>query len=142
MICLCDRRKGGAMKLKCDLCGGPLQVTSGGKGASCMVCGLNYTMERLQELFAAATCKSFYMPIEEVFYIAGKGVVVVGKVEKGSIKVGDPVMVDGVICTVTEIESFLKILPEAQVGDQVGIALRGIERDQITKGDVLTAVSR
>ena len=130
------------MKLKCDLCGGPLQVGSGGKGASCMVCGLNYTMERLQELFAAATSESFYMPIQEVFNIIGRGVVVVGKVEKGSIKVGDQVMVNGVICTVMEIESFLMKLQEAQVGDQVGIALRGIEREQVAKGYVLTAVSR
>lgn len=99
-------------------------------------------MERLQELFAAATSESFYMPIQEVFNIIGRGVVVVGKVEKGSIKVGDQVMVNGVICTVMEIESFLMKLQEAQVGDQVGIALRGIEREQVAKGDVLTAVSR
>lgn len=130
------------MKLKCELCGGSLQVGSGGQGASCMVCGLHYTMERLRELFEATQSESFYMPIEDVFYIAGRGVVVVGKVEKGSIKVGDLVMVNGVICTVMEIESFLKNLSKAQAGDQVGIALRGIETCQVAKGDVLVAHRR
>ena len=85
----------------------------------------------------------FLMPVEDVFSIKGRGTVVTGRVEQGVIKVGDMVDVVGFKETsqtvVTGIEMFYKMLDEAEPGDAVGLLLRGVDRDEIERGQVLAA---
>ena len=87
--------------------------------------------------------KPFLMPIEDVFSITGRGTVGTGRVERGRIKVGDKVERVGVRETrdtvVTGVEMFRKLLDEAQAGDNVGLLLRGIEKDDLVRGMVLAA---
>ena len=85
----------------------------------------------------------FLMPVEDVFSIKGRGTVVTGRVEQGVIKVGDTVDVVGFKETsqtvVTGVEMFHKMLDEAEPGDAVGLLLRGVDRDEIERGQVLAA---
>ena len=85
--------------------------------------------------------KPFIMPVEDVFSIKGRGTVVTGKIEQGVIKVGDSIEVVGLhdtqTTTVTGIEMFHKLLDQGQAGDNAGLLLRGIERDQVERGQVL-----
>jgi len=85
--------------------------------------------------------RPFLMPIEDVFGIKGRGTVVTGRVERGTIKTGDDVEIVGfgeVTKTVaTGLEMFHKILDETEAGDAVGILLRGVERDDVERGEVL-----
>ena len=85
----------------------------------------------------------FLMPVEDVFSIKGRGTVVTGRVEQGIIKVGDTVDVVGIKATsqtvVTGVEMFHKMLDEAEPGDAVGLLLRGVDRDEIERGQVLAA---
>ena len=85
----------------------------------------------------------FLMPVEDVFSIKGRGTVVTGRVEQGVIKVGDTVDVVGFKETsqtvVTGVEMFHKMLDEAEPGDAVGLLLRGVDRDEIERGQVLCA---
>jgi len=85
--------------------------------------------------------KDFLMPIEDVFSIKGRGTVVTGKIETGIIKVGDTVEIVGIkdtqTSTVTGVEMFHKLLDQGQAWDNAGILLRGIERDQVERGQVL-----
>jgi elongation factor Tu len=85
--------------------------------------------------------KPFLMPIEDVFTITGRGTVVTGRVERGSVKVGDTVEIVGIKDTqtsvVTGVEMFRKLLDYAEAGDNIGVLLRGINRDQVQRGQVL-----
>jgi len=85
--------------------------------------------------------KPFLMPIEDVFSIKGRGTVATGRIEQGKINVNDEVEIVGIRDTkktvVTGVEMFKKLLPDAQAGDNVGVLLRGIERDDIERGQVL-----
>ena len=87
--------------------------------------------------------KPFLMPIEDVFSISGRGTVVTGRVERGVIKVGEDVEIVGIkdthktVCT--GVEMFRKILDQGQAGDNVGVLLRGIKRDDVERGQVLAA---
>jgi len=85
--------------------------------------------------------KPFLMPIEDVFSIKGRGTVATGRIEQGQIKVNDEVEIVGIKPTkktvVTGVEMFKKLLPDAQAGDNVGALLRGIERNEIERGQVL-----
>ena len=87
------------------------------------------------------TEKDFLMPIEDVFSIKGRGTVVTGKIETGIIKVGEEVEIVGIRdttkSTVTGVEMFHKLLDEGQAGDNAGILLRGLERDDVERGQVL-----
>ena len=88
-----------------------------------------------------AVDKPFMMPVEDVFSIKGRGTVVTGRVERGSIKVGDNIEIVGLRetrqTTVTGLEMFHKVLDSADAGDNAGALLRGIERDDVTRGMVL-----
>ncbi|MGB9691949.1 MAG: elongation factor Tu, partial [Candidatus Sumerlaeaceae bacterium] len=88
--------------------------------------------------------KPFLMPIEDVFSISGRGTVATGRVERGRIKVGDNVEIVGLSdeikkSVVTGVEMFRKVLDEGLAGDNVGLLLRGIERDEIERGQVVAA---
>ncbi|MCI9459770.1 MAG: elongation factor Tu [Clostridia bacterium] len=85
--------------------------------------------------------KPFLMPVEDIFTITGRGTVATGRVERGQIKVGDPVEIVGIKATkssvVTGIEMFRKTLDSAQSGDNAGILLRGVDRKDIERGQVI-----
>jgi elongation factor Tu len=87
------------------------------------------------------TEKPFLMPVEDVFTISGRGTVATGRIERGIIKVGESVEVigfkDTVTTTVTGVEMFRKLLDEGQAGDNVGLLLRGVKREDIERGQVL-----
>ncbi|HET7321787.1 MAG TPA: elongation factor Tu [Longimicrobiaceae bacterium] len=87
------------------------------------------------------TEKPFLMPVEDVFSITGRGTVATGRIERGIIKVGDTVDIVGMNSekqtTVTGVEMFRKLLDEGQAGDNVGLLLRGIAKDEIERGMVL-----
>ncbi len=87
------------------------------------------------------TDKPFLMPVEDVFSITGRGTVATGRVERGTVKVGDPVEIVGIKETqtsvVTGVEMFRKLLDYAEAGDNIGTLLRGINRDQIQRGQVI-----
>ncbi|MCH5157910.1 MAG: elongation factor Tu [Clostridiales bacterium] len=87
------------------------------------------------------TDKPFLMPVEDIFTITGRGTVATGRVERGTIKVGDPVEIVGIRATktsvVTGIEMFRKSLDFAQSGDNAGILLRGVDRKDIERGQVI-----
>ena len=87
--------------------------------------------------------KPFLMAVEDVFSITGRGTVATGRIERGKVKVGDNVEIVGIQETrksvVTGIEMFRKVMDEAIAGDNVGVLLRGVEKDQIERGQVLAA---
>ena len=107
--------------------------------------------EKIQELMDAVdsyiptpqrdTDKPFLMPIEDVFTITGRGTVVTGRVERGTVKVGDEVEIIGIKETqktvVTGVEMFRKLLDKAEAGDNIGALLRGITREAVQRGQVL-----
>ena len=84
---------------------------------------------------------AFLMPIEDVFSISGRGTVVTGRIERGIVKVGDEVEIVGVKPTkktiVTGVEMFRKLLDQGEAGDNVGVLLRGVERTDVERGQVL-----
>jgi elongation factor Tu len=87
------------------------------------------------------TEKPFMMPIEDVFSITGRGTVATGRVDRGTVKVGDPVEIIGIKDTtnsiVTGVEMFRKLLDQAEAGDNIGALLRGVSRESIQRGQVL-----
>ncbi|MCI8285718.1 MAG: elongation factor Tu [Firmicutes bacterium] len=90
------------------------------------------------------TEKPFLMPVEDVFSITGRGTVATGRVERGILKVSDEVEIVGIAdetrkVVVTGVEMFRKLLDQAQTGDNIGALLRGVQRDEIERGQVLAA---
>ncbi len=86
--------------------------------------------------------KPFLMPVEDVFSISGRGTVATGRVERGTVKVGDAVEIVGLSeekgsSVVTGVEMFHKLLPQAEAGDNIGVLLRGVAKDGIERGQVL-----
>jgi elongation factor Tu len=85
--------------------------------------------------------KPFLMPVEDVFSISGRGTVATGRVERGVIKVGDEVEIVGIKdtqkTTCTGVEMFRKLLDEGQAGDNIGVLLRGVKREEVVRGQVL-----
>ncbi|WP_036140122.1 elongation factor Tu [Luteibacter sp. 9135] len=87
--------------------------------------------------------KPFLLPVEDVFSISGRGTVLTGRVERGIVKVGDPAEVIGLKdtqqTTVTGVEMFRKLLDQGQAGDNVGVLVRGLKREDVERGQVLAA---
>ncbi|MEC0243929.1 elongation factor Tu [Paenibacillus dokdonensis] len=88
------------------------------------------------------TDKPFLMPVEDVFSITGRGTVATGRVERGTVKVGEEIEIIGIAeeskkSVVTGVEMFRKLLDSAQAGDNIGALLRGVDRTQIERGQVL-----
>ena len=91
---------------------------------------------------ARETDKPFLMPVEDVFTITGRGTVATGRVERGQVKLQDEVEIIGLTTerrktVVTGVEMFRKLLDQAEAGDNIGVLLRGIQRDEIERGQVL-----
>ena len=87
--------------------------------------------------------KPFLMPVEDVFTISGRGTVVTGRIEQGIVKTGDPLEIVGISdttkTTCTGVEMFRKSLDEGRAGENCGVLLRGVERDDVERGQVLSA---
>ena len=87
--------------------------------------------------------KAFLMPIEDIFSISGRGTVVTGRVERGKVKVGEEMEIVGIRATmkrvVTGVEMFKKLLDEGQAGDNVGLLLRGTDKEDVERGQVVAA---
>ncbi len=119
----------GCGKRECEHCGKVLELMD--------------AVDEYVPLPQRAKDKPFKMPIEDVFSIKGRGTVVTGRVERGVIKVGDEVEIVGVKDTrktvITGVEMFHKSLTEGEAGDAVGCLIRGIERDEVERGQVLAA---
>ncbi len=98
-------------------------------------------LESFVPLPERALDKPFIMPVEDVFSIKGRGTVVTGKIEQGIIKIGETIEIVGLhdtqTTTVTGVEMFHKQLDQGQAGDNAGLLLRGIEREQVERGQVL-----
>jgi len=90
-----------------------------------------------------AVDRPFLMPIEDVFSISGRGTVVTGRVERGVVHVGDEIEIIGIKdttkTTCTGVEMFRKLLDEGEAGDNVGVLLRGVKREEVERGQVLAA---
>ncbi len=111
----------------------------------------NIGKDKIAELMAAvdeyipqpprAIDEPFLMPIEDVFSISGRGTVVTGRVERGAINVGEEIEIVGIKdtskTTCTGVEMFRKLLDRGEAGDNVGVLLRGIDRDGVERGQVL-----
>ena len=90
-----------------------------------------------------AVDRPFLMPIEDVFSISGRGTVVTGRIERGVVHVGDEIEIIGIKdttkTTCTGVEMFRKLLDEGEAGDNVGVLLRGVKREEVERGQVLAA---
>jgi elongation factor Tu len=120
-----------------------LKALDGDEGAEAQVQAL---MDKVDEYFEEPvrdTDKPFQMPIEDVFSITGRGTVVTGRVEQGSLVVGAEVEIVGLRdttkTTVTGLEMFRKLLDDVRAGDNAGVLLRGTKKDDVERGQVLAA---
>jgi elongation factor Tu len=99
------------------------------------------TMDEYIKEPVRALDQPFLLPIEDVFSIAGRGTVVTGRIERGIVKVGEEIEVVGIKATVkttcTGVEMFRKLLDQGQAGDNVGVLLRGLKREDVERGQVL-----
>jgi elongation factor Tu len=121
--------------------GSALQALQGVKEGVDSIMELMNAVDETIPLPARDIDKPFLMSVEDVFSITGRGTVATGRVEKGKVKVGDNVEIIGITDTrksvVTGIEMFRKLLDEAQAGDNIGMLLRGIEKNQVERGQVI-----
>ena len=116
------------------------------EGDAAYVEAINELMAKVDEYIPTPerdTDKPFMMPVEDVFSITGRGTVATGRVERGQVRVGDEVEIVGISeetskTTVTGVEMFRKLLDYAEAGDNIGTLLRGVTRDNIERGQVLS----
>jgi elongation factor Tu len=118
-----------------------LKALGGDAGAEKAIVELMAQVDAYIPLPQRAIEKDFLMPIEDIFSISGRGTVVTGRVEQGKVKVGEEVEIVGIRPTVkkvvTGVEMFKKLLDEGQAGDNVGLLLRGTERKDVERGQVI-----
>jgi len=124
--------------------GSALKALEGDADAAAQVLELMEAVDSYIPEPVRETDKPFAMPIEDVFSITGRGTVVTGRIEQGVLKVGDQVEIVGLrdvqTTTVTGIEMFRKLLDEGRAGDNVGLLLRGIGKDDVERGQVVAAL--
>ncbi len=128
------------------IAGSGLKVLECGGCTQCEWCGPIWKLMEEVDTYIPTperdTDKPFLMPIEDVFTITGRGTVVTGRVERGKVKVGDEVEIVGLTdesrkVVVTGVEMFRKTLDEGVAGDNIGVLLRGVNRDEVERGQVL-----
>jgi len=121
--------------------GSALKATQGDAEAEAQITELMNKVDEYIPTPERPIDKPFLMPVEDVFSIKGRGTVVTGRIERGIVKVNDTVEIVGIKDTqstvVTGVEMFRKLLDEGQAGDNVGLLLRGIEKEQVERGQVL-----
>ena len=96
-------------------------------------------VQSIQDVPMQSSTGSFELTIEDVFSITGRGTVITGRVSSGTIRVGDEVTISpsGIRTTVTGIEQFRKSLDYAEAGDNIGMVLSGVSRDQVQRGNTI-----
>ncbi len=118
-----------------------LKSLDGDAEAEKQVLSLMSSVDEYIPLPQRAIDKDFQMPIEDIFSISGRGTVVTGRIEQGQVKVGEEMEIVGIRETfkrvVTGVEMFKKLLDSGQAGDNVGLLLRGTERDEVERGQVV-----
>lgn len=123
--------------------GSALKALQGDAEAEKSIQELMKTVDEYVPTPTRALDKPFLMPIEDVFSIKGRGTVVTGRVERGRVKVNETIEIVGIKATqstvVTGVEMFRKLLDEGQAGDNIGVLLRGVEKNQVERGQVLAA---
>ena len=124
--------------------GSALKALQGDKEAQEQILKLMDVVDEYIPTPERQTDKPFLMPVEDVFTITGRGTVASGSIDRGTVKVGDEVEIVGLTdkvekSTVTGLEMFHKTLDLGEAGDNVGVLLRGIDRDQVVRGQVLAA---
>ena len=124
--------------------GSALKALQGDKEAQEQILKLMYVVDEYIPTPERQTDKPFLMPVEDVFTITGRGTVASGRIDRGTVKVGDEVEIVGLVdkvlkSVVTGLEMFHKTLDLGEAGDNVGVLLRGIDRDQVVRGQVLAA---
>jgi len=123
--------------------GSALKAIEGDPEAEGWINNLMTAVDEYVPLPQRETDKPFLMPVEDVFTISGRGTVATGKVERGKVKVGEEIEIVGMRPTVkrvcTGVEMFRKLLDEGQAGDNVGLLLRGTDKKEIERGQVIAA---
>ena len=124
--------------------GSALKALEGDKEAQEQILKLMDTVDEYIPTPERQTDKPFLMPVEDVFTITGRGTVASGRIDRGTVKIGDEVEIVGLVdkvlkSVVTGLEMFHKTLDLGEAGDNVGVLLRGIDRDQVVRGQVLAA---
>ena len=124
--------------------GSALKALQGDKEAQEQILKLMDVVDEYIPTPERQTDKPFLMPVEDVFTITGRGTVASGRIDRGTVKVGDEVEIVGLVdkvlkSVVTGLEMFHKTLDLGEAGDNVGVLLRGIDRDQVVRGRVLAA---
>ncbi len=124
--------------------GSALKALQGDKEAQEQILKLMEVVDEYIPTPERETDKPFLMPVEDVFTITGRGTVASGRIDRGTVKVGDEVEIVGLVddvkkSVVTGLEMFHKTLDLGEAGDNVGVLLRGIDRDQVERGQVLAA---
>jgi elongation factor Tu len=119
-----------------------LKALEGDEAAEQQILELMEAVDRYIPEPERITDRPFLMPVEDVFTITGRGTVATGRVEQGTIKVGEQVEIVGIrpkiqTTVVTGVEMFRKLLDQGQAGDNIGVLLRGTRRDEIERGQVL-----
>ncbi len=125
--------------------GSALKALEGDATAKAQIMELMAAVDEHIPLPVRAVDKDFLMPIEDVFSITGRGTVATGRIERGVINVGDPVEIVGMmkegekplVSTITGVEMFRKLLDRGEAGDNAGLLLRGINKDDIKRGQVI-----
>ena len=124
------------------IAGSALQALEGKEEAEAKVLELMEAVDSYIPIPEREVDKPFLMPIEDIFSISGRGTVVTGRIERGIVKVGGEVEIVGIRETsktvVTGVEMFRKLLDEGQAGDNVGLLLRGIKKDDVERGQVVS----
>ncbi|MDI9504921.1 MAG: EF-Tu/IF-2/RF-3 family GTPase, partial [Bacillota bacterium] len=122
------------------------KLTAGASAKECKECQCIFELMDAVDKYIPdperAVDKPFLMPVEDVFSITGRGTVATGRVERGTVKVGDTVEIVGLMeksrtTVVTGVEMFRKLLDYAEAGDNIGCLLRGVQRTDIERGQVL-----
>ena len=124
--------------------GSALKALQGDKEAQEQILKLMEVVDEYIPTPERQTDKPFLMPVEDVFTITGRGTVASGRIDRGTVKIGDEVEIVGLVdkvlkSVVTGLEMFHKTLDLGEAGDNVGVLLRGIDRDQVERGQVLAA---
>lgn len=124
--------------------GSALKALQGDKEAQDQIMKLMDVVDEYIPTPERQTDKPFLMPVEDVFTITGRGTVASGRIDRGTVKVGDEVEIVGLVdkvlkSVVTGLEMFHKTLDLGEAGDNVGVLLRGVDRDQVVRGQVLAA---
>ena len=118
-----------------------LKALEGDADAAAAILDLMRQVDEFIPIPERALDKPFLMPIEDVFSITGRGTVVTGKIEQGSVHTGDNIEIIGIrdtqTTTCTGVEMFRKLLDEGQAGDNIGALLRGIDKEDVQRGQVL-----